>query len=178
MIDPIVFGPGHFVDFFLKPAQVSSLQHAWTSAVTGDPRAYLGERARLGIALLAIDRPSFWTFQAPPNVTTELPVSPALRQYGIDYLEQFSTGGNLYGDILYDGWIYLGILVAAVPVLLSRRRPGDLELAVFCASMILLQFVVIFTVPGLVYRYEYPIVVAGAGIASEAPSVDKEHQED
>ncbi len=97
-------------------------------------------------------------------MTTELPVSPALRQYGIDYLEQFSTGGNLYGDILYDGWIYLGILVAAVPVLLSRRRPGDLELAAFCASMILLQFVVIFTVPGLVYRYEYPIVVAGAAL--------------
>ncbi len=47
VIDPIVFGPGHFVDFFLKPAQVSSLQHAWTSAVTGDP-GVLGRTSSAG----------------------------------------------------------------------------------------------------------------------------------
>ena len=48
-----------------------------------------------------------------------------------------------------------------VPVLLRRRRPGDVEVAGFAAAMILFQIVIIFTIPELVYRYEYPIVVAG-----------------
>ena len=163
-IDPIVFGPKHFIDFSLTPAQASSLQHAWSSAVTDNPGVYLDERARIGLALLAVDRPSFWTFQSSPNDATQLPVSPTLRQYGLDFLSLFSTGGNLYGDVLYTGWIYLGFLVAAVPVLLRRRQPGDDEVAAFAIAMILFQFVIIFTIPGLAYRYEYPIVVAGTAV--------------
>jgi hypothetical protein len=89
-----------------------------------------------------------------------------LRQYGIDYLEQFSSGTNVYGDVLYSGWIYVGVLVAAVPLLLRRRLRGDVEVAAFAGAMALFQIVIIFTVPALIYRYEFPIVVAGTAVLS------------
>jgi hypothetical protein len=164
---PLVYGKGRLVDFtprYVDSRQASSLQHAWISAVVGDPTAYVSERLRLGLALLDVNRPSFWTFQDPPDTSTQLPVTPALRQYGLDYLEQFSAGGNLYGDALYTGWVYLGLLVAAVPLLLSRRLLGDVEVSLFACAMILFQFVIVFTIPALVYRYEYPIVVAGTAV--------------
>ena len=164
---PIVYGKGRLVDFtprYVDARQASSLQDAWISAVAGDPAAYVTERLRLGLALLAVNRPSFWTFQDPPDTRTQLPITPALSQYGIDYLQQFSAGGNLYGDALYTAWVYLGLLVAAVPLLLARRLPGDVEVSAFAAAMILFQFVIIFTIPTLIYRYEYPIVVAGTAV--------------
>jgi hypothetical protein len=164
---PIVYGRKRLIDFGperLSPTQASSLQHAWFSAIAGDPVGYVNERVRLGLALMAVDQPSFWTYQVPPDTPTQLPISATLRQYGIDYLEQFSTGVNVYGDVLYTGWIYFGVLVAAVPLLLRRRLLGDVEVAAFAGAMALFQFVIIFTIPALIYRYEYPIVVAGTAV--------------
>jgi hypothetical protein len=64
LLAPIVYGRGRLIEFGpeLGPAQVSSLQHAWISAVTGGPVGYVSERARLGLALMAVDHP-FWTYQ-------------------------------------------------------------------------------------------------------------------
>jgi hypothetical protein len=168
---PIVFGKGRLIDFGptgVTSAQVSSLRHAWISAVTDHPVAYLRERVQVGLALMAIDRPSFWTYQYPTqypaDTRTQPPVTSAFRQYGIDYLEQFSSDTNLYGDLLYTAWIYFGVLVAAVPLLLRRRLRGDVEVASFAAAMVLFQIVIIFTIPAVIYRYEYPIVVAGTAV--------------
>jgi hypothetical protein len=167
LLAPIVYGKGRLIDFGptrTSPAQASSLMHAWISAVTGHPVAYVRERLQVGLALMAVDRPSFWTYQYPPDTRTQLPVTSGFRQYGIDYLEQFSSGVNLYGDVLYTGWIYLGVLIAAVPLLLRRRLRGDVEVAAFAGAMALFQLVIIFTIPAVIYRYEYPIVVAGTAV--------------
>jgi hypothetical protein len=168
MLAPIVYGKGRLIDFGptrTRPAQVSSLKNAWISAVTHHPLAYMRERLKVGLALMSVDSPSYWTFQYPALYPqTQLPVSGALRQYGIDYLEQFSSGVNVHGDVLYTAWIYLGVLVAAIPLLLRRRLRGDVELAAFSGAMILFQIVIVFTIPAVIYRYEYPIVVAGTAM--------------
>ena len=149
------------VKFPMHGAGVTALRSAWVSSVLHHPWDYLKERTDLALAQLAISRPSFWTYQVPPDPPQLQPVSKTLRADGIDVLSAFSVSGNLYGDLLYAVWVYLALAAVAVPVLLKRARPGDSAIAALAVSTLLLEVAIFFTSPALVYRYGYPIVVVG-----------------
>jgi hypothetical protein len=164
-VDGIIFGKTAVVAFFVQGAQLSSLQHAWFNAILHHPWDYLKERTDLLWSQLAISHPSVWTFQYPPDPRQYLPLANGLQADGLNYLSTFSTGINLYGDILYTAWFYLVLAVASVPLLWRRAERGARVIAAFALSIVLVETAVFFTVPGLVYRYSYPVVVAGTVLA-------------
>lgn len=159
--DQIVYPSSHVVIFGVDAQQEAALQHAWIHAVTQHPFTYLDERARLALAELAITHPSFWTFQVPPDPPAFKPISTTLQGYGLDYLGLFAVGENLYGDPLYSVWAYLLVLIAAIPILFRRRGPADAVGGTFAVAMIVFTVTMAFTVPTLIYRFAYPIVVGG-----------------
>ncbi len=158
----LIYGRVAVVDTFITGGPESDLQRAWIDALLHHPFAYLEERSELALAQFSVTHPSYWTFQPPPGGRQFRPLTPALQQYGLDYLIPFSSGGNLYGDVLYSVWFYLLLAAVSVPVLARRRGVGDRVLAGFGVSILLLAVAVFFTAPELVYRFSYPIVVGGA----------------
>jgi len=159
--DPLVFGPGRVILFGLDARQESILQHAWTTAVTGDLGGYLKERADLLWAQLAITEPSFWTWQSHPDPRGYQPLDGGLHADGLQWLENFSAGGNLRGDAMYDVWAYLLVSTLSIPYLLWRRRGADGVVAALGVAMLVFTVALFFTTPALLYRFAYPIVVVG-----------------
>ena len=162
--DQIVFGPRAVVVSPVEGNRLSALRNAWATAILHHPWSYLSERADLALAQFAITEPSFWTFQAPPSYGY-VPLAASLQNAGMDYLSAFSTGGNLHGDLLYTVWVYELIAAVSVPILVRRRRPGDLAAAALGAGCVLFSVAMVFTTPTLVYRYGFPIVVMGSVLA-------------
>jgi hypothetical protein len=157
-----LYGRTAIVENFLTGRPESDLERAWIGALWHHPFAYLEERSELALEQFSVTNPSFWTFQPPPSGRQFRPLTPALQQYGLDYLMPFSSGGNLYGDVLYSVWFYLLLAAVSVPVLVRRGGVGDRALAGFGVAILLLAVAVFFTAPELVYRFTYPIVVGGA----------------
>ncbi len=149
------------VEFPINGERVTALRNSWLSTVLHHPWDYLTERTDLALAQLSITHPTLWTYQWPPDGPKFLPVSTSLRSEGITYLSAFVVGGNLYGDPLYTVWAYLVVVVAAVPLLMRRRRAGDSAIGALAISTLILEGAIFFTAPTLIYRYAYPIVVVG-----------------
>ena len=163
-VDGIIFGPTAVVEFFNHGAQLSSLQHAWFSAIAHHPWDYVKERTDLAIAQLSISHPSYWTFQAPPDTDQFRPLAASLRQDGLNYPTTFTSGGNLYGDLLHR----LGLPPPDRGIGAASHQ--EVRITGRCHRCVrtlhpLVELAVFFAVPGLVYRYSYPIVVAGTVLA-------------
>ena len=161
-LSQLIYGRTAIVHNFLTGRPESDLERAWIEALVHHPFAYLEERSDLALAQFSVTHPSYWTFQIPLSGSQFRPLSPALQEYGLDYLSPFSDGGNLYGDVLYSVWFYLLLAAVSVPVLARRRGVGDRVLAGFGVSILLLAVAIFFTAPELIYRFGYPIVVGGA----------------
>jgi hypothetical protein len=129
--------------------------------VLHNPMGYLEERGRWALAQLSITQRSFSTFQMPPDDAQNIPLSPSLQADGMSYLNAFSVGDGVWGDPLYDVWIYLVIVIAAIPLLVIRRRGADSAVVALCAGTLVFLAALIFTAPDLGYRFAYPIVVVG-----------------
>ena len=153
------------VYFLIDGRREASLQQAWTKAIRHDPTGYLQVRTKLLLVQLAITQPSNWTFQVPPDPAGFNPLARALQDTGIRYLGLFSSDQNLWGDVLYSVWFYLLVSIAAVPILLWRRGPGDGVVAGLAVAAVLLTLAIWFTIPAMNYRYSYGIVVTGCAIA-------------
>jgi len=163
--DQFVFGRQAIVKFPVEGSREVELQHAWLTAVFDNPLGYLRERTDLGLAQLAITHPAFWTYQVPPDGPQFEPVSTGLRNGGLDYFALFAVGGNLYGDPLYSVWAYALVAAVGAPLLYRRRGPGDLAVAALGVAAVLFLIALIFTVPGLIYRYGFPLVTFGTVMA-------------
>lgn len=153
------------VRFLIDGRREASLQHAWMAAIRHNPTGYLTERTNLLLEQLAITQPSNWTFEAPPDPTGFNPLSTGLQDTGMRYLGLFSSDQNLWGDVVYSVWFYLLVSIAAVPVLLRRRGPGDMAVAGLAVAGVLLTLAIWFTIPAMNYRYSYGIAVVGCVIA-------------
>jgi hypothetical protein len=115
--------------------------------------------------MFSIGHPQYWLWDPPGLFPAYEPKFPSANALGYDYLAALTLQqNNLYGDFLYDAWIYLLILVVAI-VVLFRRRPADRVLAALALGMILYELVLEFTGPGEVYRYLYPMVATGTVLA-------------
>ena len=166
--DQIVFdnlGKQAPVRFLIDGKREASLQHAWVAAIRHNPTGYLTERTNLLLEQLAITQPSNWTFQAPPDPSGFNPLSIGLQDTGMRYLGLFSSDQNLWGDVVYSVWFYLLVSIAAVPILLRRRGPGDMAVAGLAVAGVSLTLAIWFTIPAMNYRYSYGIAVAGCVIA-------------
>jgi hypothetical protein len=160
-LDILVWGNSAVIYWPIEGRQLGDLRHAWLTAILHNPIGYLRERASLESAYLAISQPSFWVYQWPPDLPQFRPISTTLQDAGIDYLKPFSVGdNNLVGGPLYRVWVYLLVILAAVP-LLWRRGGAYRQLSFLAIAMIDYTVVLFFTGPDLLYRFGYPIVVVG-----------------
>jgi len=153
-----------FTPIPLEGAQYNALRHAWESAVLSHPAAYLSERLEAGIWLLSIGHPSYWLYDPPNAVAQYLPKFPSLDRVGVRYLSLFTTGGNLYGDFIYDVWIYTLILCMA-SVVLMRRTLADRALAGLSLAMLFYLVVFVFVSTDILYRYMFPLVASATVLA-------------
>ena len=161
-VNTLFFSPKYALfPFPLEGKDYQILRSAWESSVVHDPVGYLRERLAVASWLLSIGQPSYWIYD-PPNAVSQFPPKfGTLDHDGINYLTVFSLDGNyVYGDFLYDVWIYSLVLVVAIPLLLRGRLENRVVAGLAVATLLYTVFTV-FSVPGVAYRYGYPVVAVG-----------------
>lgn len=158
-INGLIFGKDATVSFFLRGKQMAALQNAWEKALLHYPLGYLRERGSLALSMFSISHPSYWI--ANPASSAIPPEFKTANHDGYTYLAFLSEPGQPeYGDFLYDGWIY-ALLLAIGGVEFWRRKFSNQVVAWLAIGILVYTVVLVFSGPGELYRYIYPMVATG-----------------
>jgi hypothetical protein len=141
--------------FPLHGARYASLQHAWVQAVERHPGAYLHERFRFALRLLAIDAPAVYPHEIgpPPPGSLYAFAHPELHRAVMRYVSEFTDAVQLESP-----WAYMVVLIMSLAWFACRRTAVARIQSLFALGLLVYVGVMVFALPSAIYRYVYPVV--------------------